>query len=38
MHVNVYYIYSLDNWTVGLADRSMFAKEVVLKEYMLEMC
>ena len=32
MDVKLYYLYSLDDWTVGLADRSIFVQEVVFQE------
>ena len=38
MDVNLYYLYSLDNWTVVLADRSIFVQEVVLEEHMFDIC
>ena len=38
MDVKLYYLYSLGDWTVGLADRSIFVQEVVLQEHVLEMC
>ena len=38
MDVNLYYLYSLGDWTVGLADSSIFVQEVVLQEYVLEIC
>ena len=38
MDVNLYYVYSLAYWAVGLADRSIFVQEVVLKEHMIEGC
>ena len=34
--VNFDYQYSLCDWTVGLADRSIFIQEVVLQEHVLE--
>ena len=36
--VNVHYPYSLDDWTVGSANRSIFVQEVVLQEYLFEIC
>ena len=38
MDVNLYYLYSLGDLTVGLADRSIFVQEVVLQEHVLEIC
>ena len=38
MDVNLYYRHSLDDWTVGLADRSIFVQEVVLQEQLLGIC
>ena len=38
MDVNLYYLYSLDDWAVALADRLLFVQEVVLNEHMIESC
>ena len=38
MDVNLYYLYSLDNWTVGLSERLIFVQEVVLQELLFEIC
>ena len=38
MDVNLYYLYSLGDWTVGLASRSFFVQEVVLQEHLSEIC
>ena len=38
MDVILYYLYSLDDWTVGLTDRSIFVQEVVLQEHLFEIC
>ena len=38
MDVNLYYLYSLSDWTVSLADRLIFVQEVVLQELPLEIC
>ena len=38
MDLNLYYLYSLNDWTVGLADRSIFVQEVVLQEHLLDIC
>ena len=38
MDVNLYYLYSKNDWTVGLADRSIFVQEVVLQEHLLQIC
>ena len=36
--VNLYYLYSVDDWTVALADISIFVQEVVLHERLLDIC
>ena len=36
--VNLYNLYSLDDWTVALAEISIFVQEVVLHERLLDMC
>ena len=33
MDVNLYYLYSKNDWAVGLEDRSIFVQEVVLQEH-----
>ena len=38
MGLNFYYLYSLDDSTVGLADRPIFVQEVVLRDHLLEIC
>ena len=38
MDVKLYYLYSLYDSTIGLADRSIFVQEVVLQEHLLEIC
>ena len=38
MDIKLYDLYCLDDWTVGLADRSIFVQEVVLQEHLLEIC
>ena len=38
MDIILYYHHSLDDWTVGLADISIFEQEVVLQEHLLEIC
>ena len=38
MNVNLYYLSSKNDWTVGLADRSIFVQGVVLQEHLLQMC
>ena len=38
MDVVLYYLYSLDDWTVGLADRLIYVQEVVLQEHLSEIC
>ena len=38
MDVNLYYLYPMDDWTVGKADRSSFVQEVVLQEHLFEIC
>ena len=38
MGVNMYYLYSLDDWMVALADISSFVQEVVLHERLLDIC
>ena len=38
MDVNLYYRYYLDDWSVGLADISIFVQEVVLQEHLFEIC
>ena len=36
--VNLYYLYSLDDWTIALAEISIFVQEVVLHEPLLVIC
>ena len=36
--VNLYYLHSLDDWTVALKDISIFVQEVVLHERLLDIC
>ena len=36
--VNLYYLYSLDDWTVALADISIFVQEVDLHDSLLDIC
>ena len=38
INVNFYYLYSLNDWTVGLADSSIFVQEAVLQEHLLDIC
>ena len=38
MDINLYYLYSLNDWTVALADISIFVQEVVLPERLLDIC
>ena len=38
MDVNLYYLNSLDDWTIRLADRWIFVQEVVLPEHLFEIC
>ena len=38
MDVNSYNLYSKNDWTVGLEDRSNFVQEVVLQEHLLQIC
>ena len=38
MDVNLYYLYSLGDWTVGLADRLIIVQGVVLQEHVLDIC
>ena len=38
MDVFLYYVYSLDDWTVGLAHISIFVQEVVLEKHPVEIC
>ena len=38
MDVNMYYLYSLDDWTVGLSERLIFIQEVVLQEHLFKIC
>ena len=38
MDVNLYNRYSLNDWRVGLADRSIFVREVVFQEQLLQIC
>ena len=38
MGFNFHYLYSLDDSTVGLIDRSIFVQEVVLQDHLLEIC
>ena len=37
MNVNLYYLYSKNDWTVGYTDWSIFVQEVVLQEHLLQM-
>ena len=38
MDVTLYNLYFMDNWTKGLADRSIFVQEVVLQEHLFDIC
>ena len=38
MDVYLYCLYSLHDWTVGLAERSILVQEVVLQEHMFQIC
>ena len=38
MGLNFHYLNSLDDSTVGLADRPIFGQEVVLQDHLLEIC
>ena len=38
MDVILYKLYSLDDWTVGLANRTSFVQEVVLQEHLFDIC
>ena len=38
MNINLCYLYSLDVWTIGLADGSIFVQEVLLQEHLFEIC
>ena len=38
MDINLYYLYFLDDGTVGLAGRSICVQEVILQEHRFEIC
>ena len=38
MNVYLYYLYSLDDWKIGLGDRWIFVLEGVLQEHLFDIC